>query len=156
MVSVWVTAMSTHVESVVNPLVAACDEGYVPDVVHLLSNPGVEPYLDAVTSLIAVTTEAYGNSAATVNVTELADETDFRGIIDHIREPIAAATETDTVAVDVTPGRKFMSAIAFQAGIRFAADHVFYLHLDSDEYFGAVLPDIPRTAAELVDFSEVF
>lgn len=32
------------------------------------------------------------------------------------------------IAVDVTLARKFMSAITFQAGFRFDADHVFYFY----------------------------
>jgi len=32
---------------------------------------------------------------------------------------------------------------------------VFYLLLDSSEYYGRVYPDIPATATELIDFSEV-
>lgn len=101
------------------------------------------------------TTAAYGDEA-TVDVTTPDGETDFEGIVNHIRGPIDAAAEADAVAVDVTPGRKFMSAIAFQAGMQFGADHVYYLYLDSAAYFGAIYPDIPTTAAELIDFVEVF
>jgi hypothetical protein len=49
-----------------------------------------------------------------------------------------------------------MSAIAFQAGMQFGADHVFYLYVDSSDYYDRVYPDLPRTGNELVDFSKVF
>jgi CRISPR/Cas system-associated protein Csm6 len=147
--------MSTHVESVANPLIAACEGGFVPDSIALLSNEGVEAHVSPVCELFEATTAAYG-SEATVDVTTLDGETDFEGIVDHIRTPIDSASDGDAVAVDVTPGRKFMSAIAFQAGMQFGADHVYYLYLDSDAYFGVVFPDIPTTAAELIDFTEVF
>ena len=126
------------------------------DEIHLLSNAGVEPYLDSVKELMTETVDAYGSDAVTAHVTDLETETDFQGIVDHIRTPIEAANDNTPVAVDVTPGRKFMSAIAFQAGLRFDADHVFYLHLDSDAYFGKLYPDIPCTATDLIDFQEVF
>jgi hypothetical protein len=56
----------------------------------------------------------------------------------------------------VTPGRKFMSAIAFQAGIQFDADHVFYLYIVNNQFYGRLYPDVPRPMVELVDFQEVF
>ncbi len=40
----WVTTMSTHPESVVNPLIAACEGGYVPTEIQLLSNRGPLPW----------------------------------------------------------------------------------------------------------------
>lgn len=154
MAKVWITTMSTHIEAVINPLLAASEDEFVPDVIHLLSNPGIESKVPLVQELMTAVTDAYGSGPAEVEVTTLDTETDFTGIISHIRDPIAAARPSDVVAVDVTPGRKFMSAISFQAGIQFGADHVYYLYLDSDRHFGDLLPDIPTTAAQLIDFTE--
>jgi len=39
---IWITNASTNVEAVVNPVLAACDVGYVPDRIHLLENPGID------------------------------------------------------------------------------------------------------------------
>ncbi len=152
----WVTTMSTHPESVVNPLIAACESGYVPTEIRLLSNPSVEYQVDTVCDLFEAATTAYGLQNTGLSVTNLDTETDFAGIVDHFKTPIQAADEGSTVAVDVTPGRKFMSAIAFQAGIQFEADHVYYLHLDSADYFGQVYSTIPRSATDLIDFRELF
>ena len=60
------------------------------------------------------------------------------------------------VAVDITPGRKLMSAIAFAVGMEYDADHVFYFYISSEEYFDLLYPEIPRSAANLYDFSEGF
>lgn len=149
--------MSTHPESVVNPLIAACDSGFVPTEIRLLTNPTVDEQLPTVTELFETVTRAYGNSPADVERTTLEAETDFGDIVSHFREPIKAHEDTEIpVAVDVTPGRKFMSAIAFQAGMKFGAEHVYYLLLDSDEYFGQIYSTIPSPAAELFDFAELF
>ena len=67
----------------------------------------------------------------------------------------AAARERDAeVAVDITPGRKFMSAIAFAAGMRYDADHVYYFYVSGEEHMGAFYPEIPRTATTLYDLTE--
>jgi hypothetical protein len=151
----WVTAANPTPGPVVNSLNAACEAGYVPDRVHLLSNPSVADAVDSIESLTETIVGAYGQPDVTVHVEEVADETEFNGIVEYYRDAIARAdAENDTVAVDVTPGRKFMSAIAFQAGIQFGADHVYYLLVDSSRYYELLYPEIPRSGLELIDFTE--
>lgn len=152
----WVTSMSTHPESVVNPLIAACEEGYIPSTIRLLSNPTVESRLGTITELLSMVVTAYGNKDATVETNTLDQETNFDGIVEHFYRPIRESEERDKIAIDVTPGRKFMSAIAFQVGMKYDATHVYYNHLNSENYFGKVHSTIPRTATELIDFQELF
>lgn len=155
MADIWITNGTPTIPGILNPLTAACDQGYVPDEVHILSNPGVaDPVAEAVTKF-EVIIDAYGGDAE-VEAYELEQETDFREIVDFHRSTIEAAQEhDDTIAIDVTPGRKFMSAIGFQAGFRFGADHVFYFHRKAGSYYGQFYPEIPRTATDLIDFTEV-
>ena len=156
MTSHWVTTGSTNAEAVVNPLAAACTvEGYVPDEIHLLANPGVRSTIDRIIDLCETVVRAFDGEPE-IHVTDLGSETDFPAIVDHFRGVVETADEDDAVAVDVTPGRKFMSAIAFQGGMPFGADHVFYLLVDSADLFGRVYADLPRTATTLYDFREVF
>lgn len=155
MTLIWVTNGTPTMPGILNPLTAACDQGYVPDEVWVLSNPGVANYVAKATDKFEVIINAYDGDAD-VTVHDLERETDFSGIIDFYRSTIQAAREdNDTIAVDVTPGRKFMSAIAFQAGFKFDADHVFYFHRRSGAYYGQYYAEIPRTAADLIDFTEV-
>lgn len=153
----WVTTGSTNPEAVVNPLAAACNEwAYVPDRIFVLGNPGVEDQFDRIIDLAETIVEAYGGDPE-VERTSLDSETDFQAIVDHFQAAIDAARDEDgEVVVDITPGRKFMSAIAFQAGIRFGADRVAYLHVHSGELFGRVYADLPRSGTTLYDFTEVF
>ena len=156
MTDYWITTGSTHPEAVVNPLAAACTErGYVPDEVRVLDNPGVHDRVARTVDLLETVVDAH-DGATTVETTRLDEETAFRAIVDHFQSGIETADPDDTVAFDVTPGRKFMSAIAFQAGFQFEADHVFYLHVASGDLFGRVYPDLPKTATTLYDFREVF
>jgi hypothetical protein len=154
----WVTTGSTNPEAVVNPLAAACTEwDYVPDRVYLLANPGVEEQLARITDLTETIVDAYGRDDPDIQLTSLSSETDFQDVVDHFKTAITDARDTNSeVVVDVTPGRKFMSAIAFQSGIRFGADRVCYLHVHSGELFGRVYADLPRSGTTLYDFREVF
>jgi hypothetical protein len=157
MVDTWLTTMSTHPEAVINPLAAACEDGFLPDELHVLENPGVGEQFDRITSMMERVVIEYGGDGPELLVTHLDAETDFQRIVEHFRDPIDRLREEEgTVAVDVTPGRKFMSAIAFQAGIQFDADHVFYLYISNNRFYGRLYPDVPRPVAELFDFTEVF
>ena len=150
----WLTIASPTTEAVVNPLIAACDEGIVPDEIQLLSNPGLDETVSELQPLLADIVAEYDRETA-VTVHSLDAETQYSEIVSFFVDGIRdAQKESATVAVDFTPGRKFMSAIAFQAGLQYDADHVFYFHLQATDY-GYSYPDIPRTNAELVDFTEV-
>ena len=150
----WLTIASPTTEAVANPLIAACDKGIVPDEIQLLSNPGMDGAVSVLQPLLEDIVVEY-NSEATVRVQSLNAETEYHEIVSFFVDGITdAQNQSASVAVDFTPGRKFMSAIAFQAGLQYNADHVFYLHLQATDY-GHSYPDIPRSSAKLVDFTEV-
>ena len=155
MTRIWITNGTPTMPGLLNPVTAACDNGFVPDEARILSNPGVADSVAAASEMFETIIDAYGGDA-TVSKHSLETETDFAGIIAFYQSTIEAARENgDTIAVDVTPGRKFMSAIAFQAGFRFGADHVYYFYRKSGDYYGDLYAEIPRTATELIDFTEV-
>ncbi|SDY91145.1 PDDEXK family nuclease [Halopenitus persicus] len=155
MAQIWVTNGTPTMPGILNPVTAACDQGYVPDNVWMLSNPSVAEYVTEATNRFEVIIDAYGGDAD-VYTRDLDDETDFHGIIDFYRSTIETVQKNDdTIAGDVTPGRKFMSAIAFQSGFKFDADHVFYFHRKAEGYYGQFYAEIPRTATDLIDFTKV-
>lgn len=153
----WITNGSTSVAPVVNSVSAACREGFVPTDVRLLSNPTIADVTDrAVTQLKTVVT-AHGGDEPAVTVEPIEDETDFEAIVATVQEAIAEGRAAGAaVAVDLTPGRKFWSSLSFQAGIDADVDHLYYLHVDTGEYYGQPEPLLPRTAVDLVDFTEVW
>jgi hypothetical protein len=159
--NVWVSSGSTTVEAMVNPINAACagdgiDEAFVPDTVYFCGNPGLGDALVDAEEITRTMLDQYGVDEPTVEVNDVEHETDFGGIVSHFQTAIESAREANAnVAVDVTPGRKFMSVIAFNAGTTFDADHIFYFYLTSTEYYSCVYPEIPKPAAELYDFTEV-
>ena len=146
---------STALEGIVNPLIAACDAGFVPDTIYMLSNPGVRDEVAQALKMMTVIVEAYGETPA-VEETVLSHETEFDQIATFFQKSIETVQKAGgEVAVNVTPGRKFMSAIAFQAGLQRGADHVYYLHMYPNDYYGQLYPDIPRSALDLIDFQEM-
>jgi hypothetical protein len=152
----WITNGSTSVPPVVNSLNAACHEGYLPTEVYILDNPSIQEITPGITSMIKTIITAHDSDEPKITVQTIENELDFPAIVEYLESSIEAGdTNTAEVAIDVTPGRKFWSIISFRAGFEQDVDHLFYSHLKSNEYFGDCYPNIPRTAIELVDFTEV-
>lgn len=152
----WITNSSTTLEAMVNPVNAACQHGYVPTDLYLLQNPGTTDEVETAVDLVTTIIEAYDEDAPEIHVTELDADTEFENVLAHFVDTIEVVHDSDgEVAVDITPGRKYMSAIAFAAGLRFDADHVFYLYLGSTDLHGKCYPDMARSGTQLYDFAEV-
>ena len=153
---VWITNGSTSIPPVVNPLIAACHDEYVPTDIYILNNPIIDDVTDAATSLMKTVVTAYGGDEPSITVETIDEETDFEAITAYLRSAIKAGTDANAdIAVDISPGRRFWSVISFQAGIRHDVEHIYYSHVETEAYFGKTYPTIPRTAITLIDFTEV-
>ncbi|MFW6153513.1 MAG: hypothetical protein ACOC42_04055 [Halobacteriota archaeon] len=151
----WITNGSTSLPPVINPLAAACHDGYIPTSIHVLSNPTIEAVTESVTTMAKTVVTASGGDEPDVEVTTIDEETEFGAIAEYLADAIQAARSAEAeVAVDITPGRKFWSFISVQSGLHHDVDHLYYVHIDGG-YFGETFPTIPRTAIELYDFTEV-
>ena len=153
---VWITNGSTRIAPVVNPLIAACHDEYVPTDIYILNNPIIDDVTDAATSLMKTVVTAHGGDEPSITVETIDEETDFEAITAYLRSAIKAGTDANAeIAVDISPGRRFWSVISFQAGIRHDVEHIYYSHVETEAYFGKTYPTIPRTAITLIDFTEV-
>ena len=139
-----------------NSLIAACHDEYVPTDIYILNNPIIDDVTDAATSLMKTVVTAYGGDEPSITVETIDEETDFEAITAYLRSAIKAGTDANAeIAVDISPGRRFWSVISFQAGIRHDVEHIYYSHVETEAYFGETYPTIPRTAINLIDFTEV-
>lgn len=156
MEKVWITNGSTSVAPVVNPLTAACEEGFVPTDIYVLSNPQIDDVTERATTLMKTIVTAKGGDEPSITVEGIEDETDFDEISAYLHSAVKAGQETGAeIAVDITPGRRFWSIISFRAGIKYDVDRLLYTHVTSEQYFGECYPEMPRTAVDLIDFTEV-
>ena len=153
---VWITNGSTSIAPIVNSLTAACEDGFLPTDIYMLSNPQIDEVTEQATTLMKTIVTAKDGVEPSVTVTEIEDETDFDEISMYLQSAIEAGQEAGAeIAVDITPGRRFWSVISFRAGLKYDVKHLVYTHVTSERYFGECYPEIPRTAIELIDFTEV-
>ncbi|ASJ09270.1 hypothetical protein A3L11_08525 [Thermococcus siculi] len=152
----YVTAVGTSPEAVFNPLWYLAEaRSWMPDEVYLFWNEGVKRELERVRELIGSLAEAYG-----VDVKVRADESlkfdesrpeEFREKVFSLLSRLRGGE----VVVDITPGRKFMSATLFGAAVSTGAG-VTYLHLsDWRDYMGRLLFEVPMAKQRLFTGEEL-
>lgn len=153
---VWITNGSTSVPPIVNALNAACGDGFLPTDIYLLSNDAITEVTNNATSLMKTIVTAHGGKEPTTETEAIDEETDFQAIKQYLETALEAGQAADaTIAVDITPGRRFWSIISFQAGLSYDVEHLYYSHVETESYFGECYPTIPRSAVELIDFTEM-
>ena len=124
---VWITNGSTSIPPVVNPLIAACHNGYVPTDVYILTNPVIDDVTDAATSLMKTAVPAQGGEEPSITVETIDEESDFEAITTYPRSAIEAGDDANPdIAVDISPGPRLWSVLSFQAGITHYVDHLYY------------------------------
>ncbi len=155
MTRLWITNGSTSLAPIVNTLNAACEDGYHPTDIYILENPGIEDVTSKATDLMQTIVTETGGEEPQVTTESLEDELDFQGIAAYLRDTIKSAQDPDDqIAIDVTPGRRFWAIISFRAGHEYGVDHLYYGHLLTKTYYETAYPAIPRTAMNLIDFTE--
>lgn len=155
--NVWITTVGSSPFAVINTLWAACElEKYVPEKVYLVANGKVENEVKVVTEWIQRIIKAYG---AVANIERIhADEVDFMNFSRLLSSCITEEKKKgNEVAVDMTPGRKFMSAFSMFNGLaENGADRVYYLHLnDVTIYKNHSFIEIPANEQKLYDLKKV-
>jgi CRISPR/Cas system-associated protein Csm6 len=152
---VWVTVVGTSVFAVVNPIWACCRTGdYIPEKVYLIVDKKVRDNAEKVKNILKVLLSEFGKSPEIVE--KICEETDFKRLISTIGEVIKREKLAgNEVAVDMTPGRKFMSAIMMYSGlgenVEHRADRVYYLHLEERDYTNIPWIKIPIVYQKLYE-----
>ncbi len=149
----WISVASTTTGSVIDPLCASCHQGYIPDSICIIGNPTLRDELENQSQLASSIVEKY-RASPEIETKNITDETSFEEIYNCFGEYIDDARKEDSeIAVNFTPGRKYMAAIAFWIALESNVDHLYYIYM-KQRHFDRAYPEIPRTAVELIDFRE--
>lgn len=144
---VWITTVGKSPFAVVNPIWIACRRGeFIPEKVYLLWNDAVADVKSIVRGLVETILKNYGVpdpkivDDGSVKVAE-DDFKRFRKVLLRICDDELKSGKE--VAIDMTPGRKFMSALAMGLGFKRNPVKVYYLHLLDLSYQNKPLVLIP-------------
>ena len=159
---VWISTVGWSPFAVINPLWAACflkEENFIPEKVILLNNKEqseivenncriVELWLNRILSEYEV--DNYVIESVEVSETDMVDYfSTFKQVYNNNKD--------ETIAIDMTPGRKFMSGIAMWLASQPNSniEKLYYLQLWGQEYQNLPFIKIPLVKQKLINIREL-
>ncbi len=125
--------------------------GYIPDKVYIFTIQKRRKQADLAKRRFTVLLSEYDRKADIVIIE--VPEADFISSGRRINEVVKSEkSKGNTVAIEVTPGRKAMVAGALVPGLQGRADHVFYLYLENFDYADDMFMRIPLIIQHSHDF----
>ena len=155
--NVWITTVTSTEFAGVNTLWAAMTrEDFIPDRVHLINltnNKTNTEFLER--SLTEYDCLLRGYGVKENPVVHNVSETDFPALAKELGSIVTEEkSKGHTVAIDMTPGRKIMSAFAMYMGVgtklKHRADRIYYLFLDGIQN-KVPFPMLPSNTVTLYD-----
>ncbi len=156
----WVTVVGWSPMAVINTLWHACEQGIVPTHIYLLRSPQtpqIEQSLKRVERYLQALLPEFGVADPQIEVQSI-DEDDLRGFRQQLnRTLLEARRQCEKVVLDITAGRKYMSAFGLSLGLRadIGLEKLYYNQLLDQRYQDEPHPLIPRHHQQLYDLLEV-
>ena len=127
---------------------------YIPDKIYIFSIKKRRQQADLAKRLFTALLKEYNKKKPHIEIVEV-PEADFVESGKRINEFVKKEKSLkNTVAIEVTPGRKAMVAGALVPGIQGKADYVFYLYLEDFEFANKMFMRIPITLKHSHDFMD--
>ncbi|UCF07969.1 MAG: hypothetical protein JSW28_10070 [Thermoplasmata archaeon] len=152
--NVYITMTGLSDKAILNSLWAVIRlRKYIPERIYIFTIGKRKRQAELAKRRFRVLLREYGKKAD-IRI-EVVGEADFIGSGRRINEVVKKEKEGgNTVAIEVTPGRKAMVAGALVPGIQGKVDHVFYLYLEDFNYADNLFMRIPLTKQHSQDFME--
>lgn len=156
----WITSIGISHHAVVNTFWAsAAEKDWIPQRVYLLTNDRTKKDAVAISTRMERIAIHYGGEKLDLRL-KVFDETDLEALFQMYSDIMNRETqEGNDISVDITPGRKFMSAFALYCSLnnRSCVRNIFYFHLLDDEFMDRSYPFLPMNSFKLrnlMDFRE--
>lgn len=159
---VWISTVGWSPFAVINPLWAACYfewENFVPEKVVLLNNQNqdekVKENYDIVKLWLTRILNEYSISDPVIESVD-ANENNMKEYA-HTFQEVVEKHILDEIAIDMTPGRKFMSGIAmwYASQPKSKIAKLYYLQLWGQKYKDLPFIKIPAVNQRLINIKEI-
>ncbi|MHA1327661.1 MAG: hypothetical protein ACTSRH_10125 [Promethearchaeota archaeon] len=159
---IWITTVGWSYFAVINTLWAACfmeKDAFIPEKVILLNNgkqnEEIRQNVGIVENWIKKILRQYEVEDVIIEKVDI-KENDIKGFHNILRSLIEKHSN-DTIAIDMTPGRKYMSSIAMGLALasKSVVNKLYYLHLEKQEYQDRPLMRIPLAFQSLINILEL-
>lgn len=126
---------------------------YIPDKIYIFTIKKRRKQAELAKRRFEILLKEYDKKAK-IDIVQV-KEADFVGSGKRINEVVKKEKSSgNTIAIEITPGRKAMVAGALVPGIQGKVDHVFYLYLENFDYADDMFMRIPLTVLYSHDFME--
>jgi hypothetical protein len=127
---------------------------YIPDKIYIFTIKKRRRQAELAKRRFQALLGEHGKKKPHIEIAEV-PEADFVASGKRINEVVKREkSQKNTIAIEVTPGRKAIVAGALVPGIQGNADHVFYLYLEDFDYAGDMFMRIPIHLQHSHDFME--
>ncbi|MFA4958020.1 MAG: hypothetical protein WC556_13715 [Candidatus Methanoperedens sp.] len=150
----WITNVDRRfIFSTINPLWAACVlDGFIPEKVILITGKNLERKTGSIRTWLTSIIQGYGKEPVFEEC--MVDEDDINSYSTSFIDLIEKEKGNE-IALDITPGRKFMSAIMMSGGIKMKISRVYYLHLKDYSFVDRPFVIIPLACQKLKNIVEL-
>ena len=152
----WISFVGTSPVAVVNTIWASCKKAhsFIPERVHLIYTEGpsgTKKHAEEAKAMISTLLQTYGIKNPEIILHAICDKPIFEEYEKLLNSIING--ETGEIAIDLTPGRKYMSIFLHHIAMNNEkVDRLFYLLLKDNEYLNELYPVIPYQLQVLFDF----
>ncbi len=153
----WITTVGPSPFAVINTFWAAAErDRWIPQRIFLIYNDETMQHIPGITQVMERIVEEYGGSKPEIECVTI-DEDDLGEVFATYRRVIEDERELgNEIAIDITPGRKYMSAFSLYAGLKGGSiDRIYYIHIHGKKFMNIPYPMIPTSYCDLEDIVSI-
>ncbi|RLF66029.1 MAG: hypothetical protein DRN57_07940 [Thermoplasmata archaeon] len=153
----WITTVGPSPFAVINTLWAAVErDGWLPDKIHMVFTEDTSRLLPGISLVMERISLEFGGKKPQIYCHSI-DEMDLSGVLGTYTAIIGKERKERTgIAIDITPGRKYMSAFSLYAGLKGGSiDRIYYMHIMGRKYMNVPYPLIPCNYCRLEDLVSI-
>ncbi|MFO8052126.1 MAG: hypothetical protein R6V01_10595 [Thermoplasmatota archaeon] len=153
----WITTVGPSPFAVINTFWAAVErDRWIPERIHLVYNEETKHFLVGICTVmksIVMEHEGRDPDIFCMNI----EEDDLEGIFQTYRSIIRKERDLGNgIAIDITPGRKYMSAFSLYAGLKDGTiERIYYIHIRGRKFMNQPYPLIPLPYCDLEDIVSI-
>jgi CRISPR associated protein Csm6 len=153
----WITTVGPSPFAVINTFWAAAErDHWVPSRIYLIYEDHTKGSLPGISCVMEKIVLEYGGKKPEIFCKSI-DEDDLGDVFKTYETIINEERELgNKIAIDITPGRKYMSAFSLYAGLKGGTiDKIYYIHIRGRKYMNLPYPMIPTPYCNLEDIVSI-
>ena len=153
----WITTIGPSPFAVINTFWAAVErDSWISERIFLIYNEETVQYLPGISKVMESIILEHGGKRPEIRCTSI-NEDDLAQVYRTYQRVIDEERKNENeIAIDITPGRKYMSAFSMHAGLKNGSiDRIYYIHIRGRKFMNQPYPMIPVPYCDLEDIVSI-